>query len=489
MSSASWLPLFLRLRDQPCLVVGGGAVAARKVDALLASGARVTVVAPVLGEALRGLREAGRITHHARAFVASDVDGQVFIVSATERPEVNRQVAAAGAAAARLVNVVDDLEACGAIFPSLVRRGELTVAISTGGAAPVLARQVRARLEAMLAPSLGDLVALAARWRQRVQQRLGSFGARRRLWERVLDERGAVLQAFTAGRPDVAEATLQAALEEACAAQSTAARARGFVSLVGAGPGDPELLTLRALRTLQDADVVLHDRLVSPEILELARRDATREDVGKLTGGDHAAAQEAINERLVELADAGLRVVRLKGGDPFIFGRGAEELAALRAHGIPFEIVPGITAALGCAAYAGVPLTRRAVAQQVTLVTAHCERSMDRLDWPVLAQARHTAVFYMGVGHAALIEARLLAGGRDGATPVAIIERGTTARQRVLHTSLRGLADTVCTRQVRAPALIVVGEVAAADAAFAWFGAADAHAPVPGDARALDVAA
>ena len=487
MNAASWLPLFLRLRDQPCLVVGGGTVAARKVDALLASGARVTVVAPALGEALRGLCEAGRITHRARAFEPGDVDGQVFIVSATDRAEVNHRVAAAGAAAARLVNVVDDLDASGAIFPSLVRRGELTVAISTGGAAPVLARLVRARIEAMLAHSLGDLVALAARWRQRVQQRLGTLGARRRLWERVLDERGDVLRALGAGQPDVAEATLQAALDEECSPAAAAARARGFVSLVGAGPGDPELLTLRALRTLQDADVVLHDRLVSPEILELARRDATREDVGKLTGGDHAAAQDAINARLVELAEAGLRVVRLKGGDPFIFGRGAEELEALRARGIPFEIVPGITAALGCAAYAGVPLTRRAVAQQVTLVTAHCERSMDRLDWPLLAQARHTAVFYMGVGHAPLIEERLLAGGRDGATPVAIVERGTTAGQRVLHTTLRGLADAVRAQRVRAPALIIVGEVAAADAAFGWFGAAGGRAT--GSAPALGVAA
>jgi len=489
MSDASCLPLFLRLRDQPCLVVGGGVVAARKVDALLTSGARVTVVAPALVETLRGLRDAGRITHLSRAFAADDVDGQVLIVSATDRPEVNRAVAAAAAAAGRLVNVVDDLELSGALFPSLVRRGELTIAISTGGAAPVLARLVRARIEAMLSHSLGDLVALAARWRQRVQQRLDSIGARRRLWERVLDERGAVLRALGAGQPDAAEAALRDALADECSPEACDMRARGFVSLVGAGPGDPELLTLRALRTLQGADVVLHDRLVSPAVLELARRDAQRVDVGKLTGGDHAAAQDAINARLVELASEGLRVVRLKGGDPFIFGRGAEELDALRAHGIPFEIVPGITAALGCAAYAGVPLTRRTVAQQVTLVTAHCERSMDRLDWPLLAQARHTAVFYMGVGHAQLIEERLLAGGRDGATPVAIIERGTTAEQRVVHTALRGLADTVRERRVRAPALIIVGEVAAADAAFAWFGPSADTAAATGDAPTLSAAA
>lgn len=483
---SSWLPLSLRLADAPCLVVGGGVVAARKVEALLVTGARVSVVAPELGPVLAALHAAGRIEHRAREFRAGDVDAQVFIVSATDDPDVNREVAEAARAAGRVCNVVDDASLGDAIFPSILRRGELTIAISTGGAAPVLARILRARLEVLLPQALGDLVALAARWRRRVGQRLATPGARRRLWERVLDERGPVLAALAAGRPAAAEEAVESALAETAHPGATARAARGFVSLVGAGPGDPELLTLRALRVLQSADVVLHDRLVGADVLELARRDARREDVGKLTGGDHAAAQDAINARLVELAREGLRVVRLKGGDPFIFGRGAEELEALRAHDIPFEIVPGITAALGCAAYAGVPLTRRAVAQQVTLVTAHCERSIDRLDWPLLARARHTVVFYMGVGQAALIEQRLLGGGRAGATPVAIVERGTTAGQRVLHTRLDALAATVRTQGVAAPALFIVGEVAAADAAFAWFGDV---APAMPDDPMLGVAA
>jgi uroporphyrin-III C-methyltransferase/precorrin-2 dehydrogenase/sirohydrochlorin ferrochelatase len=462
MADASYLPLFVDLRGQACLVVGGGAVAARKVDALLTVGAEVAVVAPVLGDALAGET---RIHHFAREFVAADVDGRVLVIAATDDRALNARVAAAAGAAGRLVNVVDDAELSGAIFPAIVRRGDLTVAVSTAGAAPVLARLVRARIEALLPPALGDLTALAARWRVRVQSRLAAGGARRRLWERVFAPRSPVLRALEAGDPDGAERALAATLTQA----SDGGPVPGSVALVGAGPGDPGLLTLRAVRTLQEADIILHDRLVHPEVLELARRDARREDVGKLTGGDHARAQDAINARLVALARQGLRVVRLKGGDPFLFGRGAEELDALRAHGIAYEIVPGITAALGCAAYAGIPLTRRAIAQQVTLVTAHGEKSVDRLDWPLLAQARHTLVFYMGVGHAALIEARLREHGRAATTPVAIVERGTTADQRVTHTTLDALATTVAWVRVQAPALIIVGEVAAAAECHPWF--------------------
>lgn len=471
MSAPSQLPLFLDLRDRPCLVVGGGAVAARKVDALLRVGARVQVIAPSLCASLLELAATAQIVHRSRGFEDDDVDGQVLVVAATDERGINAQVAAAARAAGRLVNVVDDLELSDALFPSIVRRGELTVAVSTGGAAPVLARLVRARIETLLAPALGELTALAARWRARVQSRLGATGARRRLWERVLDTGSPVLAALEVADAAGAEAAMERAVQ---AAQDGAERHRGSVSLVGAGPGDPSLLTLRALRVLQEADVILHDRLVSADILDLARRDATREDVGKLAGGDHAAAQDAINARLVELAAGGLRVVRLKGGDPFIFGRGAEELDALRTHGIAFDIVPGITAALGCAAYAGIPLTKRAIAQQVTLVTAHCAKSIDRLDWPLLAQARHTTVFYMGVGHAALIEQRLLAGGREATTPVAVVERGTLTSQRVTHTTLAALAQTIAREAVQAPALIIVGEVAAESEAHAWFAAAQA---------------
>ena len=338
MDDAAYLPLFVDLREQSCLVVGGGTVAARKVDALLTVGARVTVVAPALAAPLAALAAGGRLEHHARDFTDADVDGCLLVVSATDDHAVNARVAAAARAAGRLVNVVDDTALSGAIFPSIVRRGQLTVAVSSGGAAPVLARLVRARIETMLSHSLGELTALAARWRSRVQAGLASLGARRRLWEQVLDPTSPVLRALEAGDDDAAERAMARALANAADGQS--APPSGSVALVGAGPGDPSLLTLRAVRALQEADVVLHDRLVSAAVLDLARRDAAREDVGKLTGGDHAAAQDAINARLVELARQGLRVVRLKGGDPFIFGRGAEELEALQAHGIPFAIVP-----------------------------------------------------------------------------------------------------------------------------------------------------
>ncbi|HMM76818.1 MAG TPA: siroheme synthase CysG [Gammaproteobacteria bacterium] len=478
MHAASLLPLFVDLRGKPCLVVGGGAVAARKVDALLTVGAEIDVVAPTLSAPLAALAAAERLRHHAREFTDTDVDGRVLVIAATDMRAINARVAAAANAAGRLVNVVDDPELSGAIFPSIARRGELTVAVSSGGAAPVLARLVRARIETLLSHSLGDLAALAGRWRARVQRRVSSSGARRRLWERVFEPRSPVLRALEAGDLQAAERAMAAVL----AGAGDGARHAGSVALVGAGPGDPSLLTLRAVRALQEADVILHDRLVHPDVLDLARRDARREDVGKLAGGDHAAAQDAINARLVELARQGLRVVRLKGGDPFIFGRGAEELEALRAHDIAFEIVPGITAALGCAAYAGVPLTKRAVAQQVTLVTAHCAKSIDRLAWPLLAQARHTVVFYMGVGQAALIEARLREFGRAPATPVAIVERGTTAAQRVTHTTLAALAATVAREQVQAPALIIVGEIAAAADCHPWF--APAAASTRGDLSA-----
>lgn len=471
MSAADCLPLFLRLRDRHCLVVGGGTVAARKIKALLDAGATVTVVAPALCPAVAALSDAKLIEVRERPFERSDIDVNLLIIAATNNPEVNRAVVAAATAAGRLANVVDDIALSSAFFPALIRRGGLTIAVSTGGAAPVLARLVRSQIERLLAPSLGELVALAARWRERVRTTLANPLARRQLWEQVMDERGEVRRALDRGQPLAAEEALEAALgaaENDCTA--------GFVSLVGAGPGDPELITLRALRALQSADVILHDRLVSPEVLALARRDAECEDVGKLTGADHAAAQAGIDARLVALARAGLRVVRLKGGDPFIFGRGAEELQALRQHGIAFEVIPGITAALGCAAYAGIALTQRELAQQVTLVTAHCARSLDKLDWPLLAKAGHTTVFYMGVAQASRIEQRLLAFGCAGETPVAIVERGTTAQQRVVHARLAGLGATVAAAHIEAPALIIVGEVAATDRAFAWFGEGEGSA-------------
>ena len=454
-AAAGHYPLFADLRGRRCLVVGGGAVAARKVESLLSAGAAVTVVAPVLGAALAARAAAGAIAHLPAGFSPAQLAGMLLVVAATSDPATNRAVADAARAHATLVNVVDDPAASSFISPALVRRGPLTVAISTGGASPVLARLVRARLEALLPQALGRLAALAARFREHAKRRFPSVTARRRFWESQLDEGSAIRRALEAGDDAAAERLLATRL-----AASGEVPRRGFVSLVGAGPGDPALLTLRALHALQRADVVLHDRLVPQAILEFARRDARFEDVGKLPGRQ-GSAQGAINARLVALAREGQHVVRLKGGDPLVFGRGGEEIHALRAAGIDHEIVPGITAALAGAAAAGIPLTQRGLAQQVTLVTAHGEESAAVLDWAALARGRHTLAFYMGVARVAQIRRELLAHGRDPHTPAVIVERGTTPAQRIFRTTLARLTETADEEAIVSPAVILVGDVAA----------------------------
>ena len=360
-------------------------------------------------------------------------------------------------------NVVDDAELSGFIVPAIVDRSPLVIAVSTGGAAPVLARLIRERLEALIDESFGALAGLLARSRERIRAALPDLASRRRFYESAI--RGRIAARVRSGRAAEAERELETELTAA-----TSSRA-GSVVLVGAGPGDPGLLTLNALRALQDADVILHDRLVSDEVLALARRDATRVPVGKEAGG-HSVAQARIHELMIEHARAGRRVARLKGGDPFIFGRGGEELEALQAAGIAYEVVPGITAALACASYAGVPLTHREHAQSLSIVTAHCGESTDTLDWGALAQGRQTLAFYMGVGRLATIRDRLVEHGRSAATPVAIIENGSRPDQRVTLGTLGDLEDLAVHGGIRSPALLIVGEVTALAGTLAWFGAA-----------------
>lgn len=469
-SAADYFPLHVALHGRGCLVVGGGPIAARKVEALLLSGASVTVVAPALGADLEALRGTGRFSYLAQEFSPELIATNFLIIAATDRIAINRTVAAAANAHNRLVNVVDDPALSSFIFPAIVRRGPMVVAISSGGAAPVLARLLRARLEALLPLALGSLARLAQRWRVRVKQQLRTLSERRRFWDEVLADDGPVLRALEAGAETTAESLLAARLQRRATAPKS-----GLVSLVGAGPGDPELLTLRALHALQRADVILYDRLVNEEILQLARRDAEREYVGKSVG-HHENEQASINERLIILARGGKHVVRLKCGDPFIFGRGGEELLALRAHDIDYEVIPGITAAVGCAAFAGIPLTHRGSSQHLSLVTAHCERSLDALDWHGLARNRQTLAFYMGVARIPDIRRQLLAHGRDPATPIAIVERGTLPEQRVLTTTLGELATTAAAAQLEAPAIVYVGEVAALAQRLAWFGTRAVHA-------------
>jgi uroporphyrin-III C-methyltransferase/precorrin-2 dehydrogenase/sirohydrochlorin ferrochelatase len=454
--------MFADLRGRRVLVVGGGEVAERKVRLLRETGAQVEVVArEIVAADLAGWIGSAPVAWLAREFDESQLDGVTLVIAATSDAELNERVAAAARSRALLCNVVDDAERSGFIVPAIVDRSPLVIAISSGGVAPVLARLVRERIETALDESLGALARLLEAWRGRIRQALPDLGERRRFYAGVL--RGRVAGLVRRQRDEEAGRELARLL----ASPSAGA---GSVVLVGAGPGDPALLTLGALRALQEADVILHDRLVSDDVLALARRDATRIPVGK-SARAHSVPQERIHELMLEHARAGRRVVRLKGGDPFVFGRGGEELEVLARHGIPFEVVPGITAALACGAYAGVPLTHRAHAQSLRLVTAHCGEAGDALDWASLAAAHQTLALYMGVASLATVGRRLLEHGRGAATPVAIVERGSRPDQRVTLARLDELEDVARGGDIRSPALVIVGEVAALAEALHWYGA------------------
>ncbi|KAF1006940.1 MAG: Siroheme synthase [Luteibacter sp.] len=458
-------PLFADLSGRLVLVVGGGAVAERKVSRLLDAGAIVRLVAPELTPSLRTWTNDGRVAHVAALFDEVHLKGAWLAIAATSDTVVNRRLADAAQHRRVWANVVDDAEASAFHVPAVIDRAPLCVAISSGGHAPMFARLVRERLEALLDPSLGALALLAGALRDRIRRHLPAPAARRAFYETLFHGRVATL--LRSGRPEEAQ---QAAEEELAGERSAVT---GSVVLVGAGPGDPGLLTLSGLRALNEADVILHDRLVSPEVLALARRDAERIEVGK-EAGRHHVTQERIHVLMIAFARAGRRVVRLKGGDPFVFGRGGEELEALRDAGVPYEVVPGITAALGCAAYAGIPLTHRDHAQSVRFATAHCRAAGADLDWASLAQARQTLVLYMGVAEVETIRDNLLAHGRDAATPFALVENGSRPEQRVVTGTLADLPDLATRHAVRSPALLIVGEVAGLAGRLAWFGANDA---------------
>lgn len=468
LDDARLYPLFADLRGRVVLVVGGGAVARRKVESLLDTGAQVHVGAPWLEPALATWAASGRIRHLDGSFEAAWLDTAWLVIAATDDAGVNAQVAEAASARRIWANVVDDTALSRFHVPARVERGPLQIAISSGGGAPMLARLVRERLETQFDASFGALAELLAQHRERIRARWPDIGARRRAFERLL---AGPLQSLLRRRRHIdAERAFDAVLAAQDDTASEDAPTLGSVALVGAGPGDAGLLTLRALRVLNEADVILHDRLVSDEVLHLARRDAERIEVGK-QAGHHATSQDEINALLVEHALAGRRVVRLKGGDPFVFGRGGEELEVLRAHGIAYEVVPGITAAVACAAYAGIPLTHRGYAQSVRLLTAHCARTEDSLDWAALAQPRQTLAIYMGVARLADFRDHLLAHGRAADTPFALIENGTRHDQRVVTGPLAELAERAAAHDVRSPALLVIGEVAALAASLHWFGA------------------
>jgi uroporphyrin-III C-methyltransferase/precorrin-2 dehydrogenase/sirohydrochlorin ferrochelatase len=456
------LPISLVVKGRRCVVVGGGEVAARKVEMLRKAQALVTVVAPDLGENLKALVQRGEVAHHADRFAPSDLDDAMLVIAATDDQAVNLAVHAAALARRIPVNVVDQPKLCTFAMPAIIDRSPILVAISTGGTSPVLARLLRARLESLIPAGLGRLAALGEKFRGLVKQRILEPTLRRLFWERVFG--GPISELALAGQVERAETAFHDALARAEREQTPA----GEVYLVGAGPGDPDLLTFRALRLMQQADVVVYDHLVGDGILDLVRRDAHRIYVGK-ESSNHTLPQQEINELLVRLAQQGKRVLRLKGGDPFIFGRGGEEIETLSEHGIRFQVVPGVTAASGTSCYAGIPLTHRDYSHACVFVTGHLKDGSVDLDWPALARPKQTVVVYMGVAALPEICKQLMRHGLPADMPAAIVQQATTRKQRVISGSLDTLPVLAKAAGIKAPALIIVGEVVRLRRKLEWF--------------------
>jgi uroporphyrin-III C-methyltransferase/precorrin-2 dehydrogenase/sirohydrochlorin ferrochelatase len=463
----NYFPVFFDLKAQRVLIVGAGEVALRKAELLIRTRARITVVAPAVHSELLRRAEEGCIELTVREFVPEDLAGARLVIVATSHRALNRWIANLCESRAIPVNVVDDREASRFIVPAIVDRDPVLIGVATSGTSPVLARRLRERLEALIPRRIGAAALWLRSLRAAAKKQLRDIAARRRYFESLVD--GPAMQRFIEGDEQGARRIAQQLLSS----DSATPAAAGNVILVGAGPGDPELLTLKALRALQDADVILHDRLVSDAVLDMARRDAMRVCVGK-AAGSQGSTQEEINALLIRHARAGKRVVRLKGGDPFIFGRGGEELEALAAARIDFSVIPGVTAATGCAAYAGIPLTHRDHAHTVSFVTGHADKSGKEPDWRALTAVGHTAVFYMGLARAAHIAARMMEHGASPDLPAAIIAQGTLPQQRVIVAALSTLAAAAARADLRSPVLLIVGEVAALHESLAWFGVAEA---------------
>ncbi|PKO25659.1 MAG: uroporphyrinogen-III C-methyltransferase [Betaproteobacteria bacterium HGW-Betaproteobacteria-8] len=461
------LPIFMKLQGRRCVVIGGGEVSVRKVTMLLKAEAAVEVVAPELHHALADLLAAGRISYLQSTFIPWQLDGACLAVAATDDETVNKAVSEQAQARGIPVNVVDAPDLCTFTMPSIVDRSPIVIAISSSGVAPVLARMIRSKLETLIPASYGRLARLAADFRDAVKQRFSTTQERRIFWENILS--GPVVELVFSGQEAAAKEALASAL-----AGPDGQVSHGEVYLVGGGPGDPDLLTFRALRLMQQADVCVYDKLVSKEVMELVRRDAELIYVGKARN-QHTLPQEEINQLLVRLAKAGKRVLRLKGGDPFIFGRGGEEIETLMEHGIPFQVVPGITAANGVSTYAGIPLTHRDYAQSCIFTTGHLKAGADgefstvELDWLALTRPNQTVVIYMGLVGLTEICRQLVAHGLPAETPAAVVQQGTTPRQRVVTADLATLAEKVNEAQLKPPCLIIVGGVVALREKLAWF--------------------
>lgn len=465
------LPIFLDVRGKTIVIAGGGTLAARRAEMALRAGARVKLFAPVLSDEFRELRLRDNLDHYPRAPEKGDLTGAILAYGAAEDEEADIRLHRLAKAEGVLANVADTMPLCDFITPAILDRSPLVAAISSSGASPILARVIKAELESAIPATFGELSAFLGRYRETVAARIGEGAMRRRFWEEVVN--GPIAERVLAGDIGGAHDALMAKLDAPGGAD---AKRNGEVYLVGAGPGDPDLLTFRALRLMQRADVVLYDRLIGPNILSLVRRDAERIYVGKQRQ-DHTLSQNEITAMLVRLAGEGQRVLRLKAGDPFIFGRGGEEIEELARHGIPFQVVPGITAAAGCAAYAGIPLTHRDHAQSCVFVTGHGKDGRVELNWAALVQPGQTVAIYMGLGTLGSLAEDFVAHGAARSLPVAVIDRGTRRNQRVVIGTLGDIAAKVAGAQLQGPSMIIVGTVVTLAGTLGWFNPDEAARP------------
>ncbi len=456
-----FLPLFLNIREQHCVIVGGGEVALRKAILLIKAKANLSLVSPLFISQLQDLYEEGSCKLLQEEFVAEQLEGASIVIAATNNKNTNAQVAEAAEKRNIPVNVVDQPELCSFIMPSIVDRSPVVVAISSSGRSPVLTRKIKELNETLISNREGQLAELLGTFREKVRNKYSDFIERVKFWESLLESE--VTELVYSGNEGAAIQLIEDKLK-----QSDQTEAIGEVYLVGAGPGDPDLLTLRALRLMHKADVVLYDRLVSQEIMDKLRPDAEKIHVGKASS-NHPVEQETINEMLVRMARSGKRVLRFKGGDPFIFGRGGEEIESLSKANIPFQIVPGITAASGCASYAGIPLTHRDHAQSVRFLTGHLKDNTLNLDWANLIQEQETLVFYMGLLGIKTICEQLIDHGMGAEMPIAVVQQGTTKTQRVVTADLKTMPAVVDTEKLKAPTIIIIGRVVGLRNSLDWY--------------------
>ena len=456
------LPIFINLKQKPVLVVGGGDIALRKINLLIKAQARVDCLSPFFCEGMNSLSRDNYVNLINKSFEPADIKDYSIIIAATDDATVNSSISSIAHDKRIPVNVVDSPALSSFIMPSIVDRSPVIIAVSSAGKAPVLARIIRAKLETVIPSAYGILAEIAGEYRQKVKDRFSKIKDRRAFWEATFS--GVIAEKVFSGRINEAKDDIEKQLNDSVEMEL------GEVYLVGAGPGDPDLLTFKALRLIQQADVVLYDRLVSKGVMDLVRRDSELIYVGKKGGSDKSTRQVDINNQLVELAKSGKRVCRLKGGDPFIFGRGGEEIESLSENGIPFQVVPGITAASGCSSYAGIPLTHRDYSQSCRFVTAHLKNGTTNLPWDEFIVDQQTIVFYMALSGANYICEKLMEHGMDKDMPIAIIEKGTMPEQKVYISSLTKLPDLLAKEDIHAPTLMIVGEVVKLNEKLNWYG-------------------